>query len=263
MRKILGLVGATLLLAGPVCAADLVTNPVYKAPPLVPVFSWTGCYIGADVGGAWSRQTASVNTMPFQNQASVSGGINGSSAIGGPYVGCNYQFAPGWVLGVEGDFGWASLSGATSGPNLFANGTPATLPGVLVNGVPIESGGVSWSEKTDWLASFRGRLGYAVVPNVLVYGTGGAAWTRTSYSALDAFTGGCPNCSTTAFEDTRTGWVAGAGIDWAPWSNNWILRLEYLHYQFGGVTSTVAGATNFVWGDLKIDTVRAGLSYKF
>ena len=254
MRKVLGLVGATLLFAGPAFAADLGKPPVYKAPALMPVFSWTGCYIGADVGGAASRQTASVTSVNV-NQAPVSADLTGSSAVGGPYLGCNYQLLPMWVVGIEGDFSWVSLSGSASAPNLFANGTP------------VGSGGVSWSNKTDWLASLRGRLGYTVAPNVLIYGTGGAAWTRTSYAALDAFSGGCPNCLSTAFDDTRTGWVAGAGIDWAPWNNNWIFRVEYLHYQFNGVSSTAAfnplQSATFGWGDLKIDSVRAGLSYKF
>jgi outer membrane immunogenic protein len=230
-------------------AADL-GKPVYKAPPpVVSAFSWTGCYIGADVGGAWDRQRTSTNSVGT-DQAAVSGEITRNNAIGGPYVGCNYQFAPRWVIGAEGDFSWTKLSGTASAPNLFADGTP------------VGSGGVSWGSSTDWVASVRGRLGYAVMPNALVYGTGGAAWTRTNYAGLDAFVDGCPNCLATSFRDTRTGWVAGAGVDWAPWSNNWIFRVEYLHYQFSGVSSTTE-TTTFNFGDLKIDTVRAGLSYKF
>jgi outer membrane immunogenic protein len=252
MRTVTGLVSVALLVAGPALAADLaVKAPVYKAP-VVPTFSWTGCYVGADVGGAWSRQDSSINSVNL-NQASVSSTINGSSAIGGPYAGCNYQFASSWVVGVEGDFSWASLGGTATGPNLLANGAPAG------------AGGLTWTDKTDWVASVRGRVGYAYVPNFLVYGTGGAAWTRTSYFGLDV--GNTGNQISTAFDDTRTGWVAGAGVDWAPWSNNWILRVEYLHYQFGGASSTAIFAPGafgtFGWGDLKIESVRAGVSYKF
>jgi outer membrane immunogenic protein len=236
-------------------AADLgrPVYPVYKAPVVVPAFSWTGCYIGADAGGAWDRQNTSVNTSV--NQAPASGDITRSSVIGGPYVGCNYQFAPQWVIGVEGDVSWVKLSGATSAPNLFADGTPVGV------------GGISWGSSTDWIASARARLGYAVAPNALIYGTGGAAWTRTNYSGLDVLDDGV---AATSFTDTRTGWVAGAGVDWAPWNNNWIFRIEYLHYQFGGVSSTapfvnpnLGNVATFNFGDLKIDSVRAGLSYKF
>jgi opacity protein-like surface antigen len=127
---------------------------------------------------------------------------------------------------------------------------------------------------TRWAASLRARLGYAVLPNVLVYGTGGVAWAATDYTEGDTFntTGSGP--VTTAFSSSGTGWVAGGGVEWAPWSNNWILRLEYLHYTIGGASATVAGVntavdspvgfnTTFNFGELKIDTVRAGLSYKF
>lgn len=254
MRKVVSLAGAALLVAGPAFAADLAVNaPVYKAP-VAPAFSWTGCYIGADIGGSWrSRQNASINPVN-ENQGSVSGNISGSSAIGGSYAGCNYQFAHSWVVGAEGDFSWAKLGGSANAPNLFPNGTSAG------------SGGTSWGSSTDWVASARARLGYAVVPNTLVYGTGGAAWTRTNYSGFDQFDN--PSFLATSFNDIRTGWVAGAGVDWAPWSNNWILRVEYLHYQFGGVSSTPVVSSpgsfaTFNFGELKIDSVRAGLSYKF
>ncbi len=54
MRKVLGLVGATLLFAGPALAADLGTRPPpYKAPALMLVFSWTGWYIGGNIGYGW------------------------------------------------------------------------------------------------------------------------------------------------------------------------------------------------------------------
>jgi outer membrane immunogenic protein len=109
MRKVLGLVGATLLFAGPALAADLAV----KAPTLMPAFSWTGCYIGADVGGALSQQHASITPVGVK-QGSVSGDLTGSSAIGGPYVGCNYQFMPAWVVGIEGDYSWAKLSSSTN-----------------------------------------------------------------------------------------------------------------------------------------------------
>ncbi len=255
MRKTLVLAGMALLLAGPVMAADLATKQVYKAPPLVPVFTWTGCYLGADVGGAWAKQTAATTPVNV-NQAPLAGDLSrGSGVIGGPYVGCNYQFMSGLVLGAEGDFSWTHLNGAADGPNLFANGAP------------VGSGGVNMTSSTDWIASLRARLGYAIMPNVLVYGTGGAAWARTAYTGFDAFQGGCANCLTTSFTDTGKGWVAGGGVEWAPWSNNWILRLEYLHYELGGASSTASfnptQFTTFTFGDLKVDSVRAGLSYKF
>jgi outer membrane immunogenic protein len=257
MKKILllGLALGTLIL--PAAAADL-SPRYYKAPPPAPAFSWTGCYIGGDVGGAWSSQDVS-NTSPVStDQAGVTGTINASGVIGGAYGGCNFQWTPAWVIGVEGDWSGANLNGTAVAPNLLANGTP------------VGSGGIAWSSNLDSIATIRGRIGYVWAPNILVYFTGGGAWGRTSYTAVDAFTGGCPNCGATSFSNTASGWVIGGGVDWAPWSNNWIVRVEYLHYDLEGATSTsfFQSAPSFVaanptWNNISVDSVRAGLSYKF
>jgi outer membrane immunogenic protein len=282
MRKTSVLAGATLLLAGPAVAADL-ARPVYKAPAFVPGFTWTGCYAGADVGGAWSHQSGGTTTtdspnivpppapvpgavttaavvIPSAGQADTAGDFSrGSSVIGGPYVGCNYQFANGVVLGAEGDFSWTGLSGSFDAPNVV----------VPTKGPPfIGDGGISMTSDTRWTATLRARLGYAIMPSVLVYGTAGGAWGATDYTGSDTFNNPKLGPITTSFSSTDKGWVAGGGVEWAPWSNNWILRAEYLHYEFGGVSTTVAIpktaiATTFNFGDLKIDTVRAGIAYKF
>lgn len=256
MRAVTGLAGAALLLAGPALAADLaIKAPVHKAP--MPMFSWTGCYVGGHVGGAADRQDVFNSGSAVGDQAATSNTLNGSSLIGGAYAGCNWQFAPAWVLGVEGDFSQTKLNDSSNAPNLFLSGNP------------VGSGGISWSRDTDRLASVRGRLGYAVMPNFLLFGTGGIAWEHSDFAGLDAGRNGCPNCQGTAFGQTKDGFVAGGGIDWAPWNNNWIFRIEYLHYQFAGASSTVnyRGAPDnpitFKWGDLSVDTLRAGVSYKF
>jgi len=249
MKKFVGVIGATLLFAAPAIAADL---PV-KAPvvPLAPVFSWSGCYVGADIGGAWSRQDVSVTTVNV-DQAPVGATLNGNNVIGGLYAGCNWQFAPLWVLGFEGDFSWTQINDSATAPNLLANGTPVGV------------GGVAWSRNLDKLASLRGRFGFTVTPTFLLFATGGVAWTRSDFAAVDSLDN---TATSVSFTDTKTGWVAGAGIDWAPWSNNWIVRLEYLHYQFDGVSATAffnpAQSATFHWGDLSVDSVRAGVAYKF
>jgi opacity protein-like surface antigen len=290
-----------LLLAGPAVAADL-AKPVYKAPAFVPGFTWTGCYAGGDVGGARGSQSGGTTTTDSPNivkgfrlldltvdqfnadslsmqaaairtfgagQADTAGDFSrGSSVIGGAYVGCNYQFTsgllPGLVAGVEGDFNWTDVKGSFEADNVVV---PPI--GVHVTSIP-SGGGISMTSDTRWAASLRARLGYAVLPNVLVYGTGGRAWATTDYTGVDAFnTGGSVS---TTFSNNGAGWVAGGGVEWAPWMNNWILRVEYLHYDINGASSTVGGTnpvtqskflTTFNFGDLKLDTVRAGVSYKF
>lgn len=106
----------------------------------------------------------------------------------------------------------------------------------------------------------------ARTPNTLVYLTGGGAWGRTSYSSADVFFSGCPNCATTSFSNMSSGYVLGGGLEWAPWSNHWIVRGEYLYYNLSGATGAgfVAGvpiaAAN---SNMAVSSGRLGLSYKF
>src|SRR6476659_8356282 len=88
-------------------AADLPA----KAPPAMlapaPVYSWTGFYFGGNVGGAWTQSDG--NWIPLPSPAifganPISGDFNKSGVIGGVQVGYNWQFAPSWVAGIEGDF---------------------------------------------------------------------------------------------------------------------------------------------------------------
>ena len=83
---------------------------------------------------------------------------------------------------------------------------------------------------------------------MLLYFTGGVAWSEIDNSQVSL---GIQNQS-------RSGWVVGAGAEWAPWANNWLVRAEYLNYNFGGVWVAPFGTS-----DLTINEVRAGLAYKF
>jgi outer membrane immunogenic protein len=104
----------------------------------------------------------------------------------------------------------------------------------------------------------------------MLYVTGGGAWARTDYAALDEYSGGCPNCGAVSFSKTATGWTVGGGAEWML-TPNWILRTEYLYYQFDGANATgffqppfsPTPAANFTWNDLKINEFRVGASFKF
>ena len=249
---------AALAAFGLVSSAHAADLPV-KAPPMIPApaFSWTGCYVGAHLGGAWSRQDADSAVPIISNQAPGFVTLRDSGVIGGGQAGCNYQFASSFVVGIEGDGSATRLSDTEQLPNLLRDGTP------------VGNGGIAFSHETTWLASVRGRLGFVATPNVLLYVTGGAAWNNTDYSASDVFNGGCPNCASTAFSSVRTGWVAGGGGEWAPWNNNWLIRAEYLYYGFSGTTATPprpgfpTAPPTFTWHDDNVSEVRVGLSYKF
>src|SRR6516164_474122 len=114
MKKfLLGSVALAAMVAGPAMAADM---PL-KAPPPVVYYSWTGCYVGAHVGGKSSRATTSWGAVSpaeaavFFPGTAVADSIYMSGALGGAQVGCQYQFAGGWLFGIEGDGSWTQSDG--------------------------------------------------------------------------------------------------------------------------------------------------------
>ena len=88
------------------------------------------------------------------------------------------------------------------------------------------------TDKFDLLGSARARLGYLVWPNVLLYGTGGLAWTRLVRTTEDIEVGADPNAFLSSNPSWRFGWVAGLGVETRLWDSNWLARVEYLHYDF-------------------------------
>src|SRR6266536_3304571 len=269
MKKIslASVTGVVLLASAPAHAAGLGRPPPYKAPPPVvapvPIFSWNGCYIGGHIGWGWGRDTISIPNLAFSAQVppalvaglsipSVSADTHGF--LGGGQVGCNYQFAPNWVIGIEGDGSAADIKGDVNAP-------PVTfiIPGVGTS-PPITS---TFHAKTEWLASVTGRLGWAAGP-WLIYAKGGVAWAGDKYSAdIPIFD------EHIQASETRTGWTVGGGVEWAFW-DNWSAKLEYDFYDFGTrsvtFTGTISGVPEEVPGiDIKqrISTVKFGINYRF
>jgi outer membrane immunogenic protein len=264
MKRLL-LTSTALVLSGSAFAADLPARMPVKAPIAVATSStWTGCYIGGHAGAGWDRTTFSdpgnVTGIPTIGPAgsSVDTGSR-AGALGGVQAGCDYQFATNWVVGLAGDFSWA---------NIDSQGTDPFFAGKDGGPIPLEA-------KTDRLATFTGRLGYAW-GQYLLYGKGGAAWAHTDYTIrnLTQFNGSlCSSnntfvgCVPTASE-TRLGWTAGAGFEWA-FAPNWSALIEYDHYGFESDSLTFAdpNATNSPTGPLNvkqnIDVVKVGLNYRF
>lgn len=259
--KLLVAVTAIAALSAPAFAADL---PV-KAPPRVaaPAYTWTGFYVGADLGGVWKHNTATWNPLPSSAAFGVfpiSGDNNGSGVTAGFHAGYNWQFAPTWVVGLEGDWSWANAKGTLTQPWLLNPG-----------GGVVAGSFTTMSTKLDWLASIRGRLGFLVTPSLLVYGTAGVGFGDFKYTAANS--NGLVGVAnyTTAFSSstTETGWVAGGGVEWAFWEH-WSVRAEYLHYGFDHGPNAIVGAasapafpSNYVWSRNNVDVGRAGVSYKF
>lgn len=156
MKK-LSLAGIALiaLVAGPAMAADLpMRGPVYTPPPPAVVFyNWTGCYIGANVGGGWTHNS---NTFgePLPDPvaygfAPINIGTNGSGVVAGGQAGCNWQAAPNFVVGIEGDFSWSGVKGeGTAGP------IESVPPGARS----------PWAASRPQLMTSRGSAAFADVP---------------------------------------------------------------------------------------------------
>jgi outer membrane immunogenic protein len=248
------------VLALPAMAADMnpAPAPMYKAPIPVPVYTWTGCYIGGTVGGVWGKSTD--NWAPSSGFAADTAAViasqtaatlSSSGVTGGVEGGCNYQYTPWLVLGVEAD--WE------------ATGLSATNNGSVAGVAPFTE-----SFNSHWLSTVRGRAGYAAGP-WLLYATGGVAIANTSFS--DTLTippnAGFP-ASTNAFSQshTSTGWTIGGGVEWM-FAPHWTVKGEYLYVDVPGATftsvnSAFAPATiTHTHGDLKESIARVGVNYKF
>lgn len=245
-------------------AADLV--PPYKAPlPAVVVNDWSGFYIGAHGGWGWGNDPFT-EVFPPGVQARVPGvtvsDVKSNGFVAGFHAGFNQQWSN-WVGGLEIDLSGTGIKGSTS------NSATNTI------GLSTATQSVSVDDKFELLGSARARLGFLATPNLLLYGTGGLGWTRFNQTTTDT------RISTDLLEQGhsvystpswRFGWVAGVGGEAKVFdSSNWLVRLEYLHYDFGNSGShsetVVDGGSydpvNFTSGHLTVDVVRAGLSYKF
>jgi outer membrane immunogenic protein len=271
MKKLL-LLSSALVVGGQAMAADL---PV-KAPPVAAAvpYSWTGCHVGGHVGAGWDRSTYSDpgTSIPglgsIQNFAPAGASFSGhgdAAFLGGVQAGCDYQFASRWVIGVGGDLSWTNLINVTNDPFFGGkNGGPMTL-----------------STRTDRIATFTGRAGYAW-DRFLVYGKGGGAYAHDRYAVInsaginEAFVG-CTGpaaftfvgCNATGGAD-RWGWTAGVGAEWA-FASNWSAMVEYDHYGFGNKTVALSVVNNPSFAITPanltirrdIDTVKIGINYHF
>src|ERR1700738_1217573 len=190
LKKLL-LAGATViaLLSGSAGAADLARPaPVYAPPPppVVAVFTWTGCYIGGNVGGIWANDD-------WQDTVLGDFGSNtASGVIGGGQIGCNYQVAS-WVFGIQADYDWTKV-----------NSSPATTVIPALVGGPV-AGLTDWTQHNA-LASVTGRIGYSW-DRLLGYVKAGGAWLNTSY----AFQVNGVNVASDSA--TQTGWTVGGGAE--------------------------------------------------
>jgi outer membrane immunogenic protein len=246
-----GVIAATATLAGTAFAAE--PAPL---PPPVPIFTWNGLYVGGQIGYAWGRDPvfwsgiSNIDVLAAGTFSHTPQGI-----IGGAHVGYNLQYNQWLVLGLEGSVDGTSLSHTVVVPvNDFVGGTP---------------GNITATSRADVQGSVRGRIGIAF-DRVLIYGTGGVAFTGFNTTLVDAtgFFTGVPGANA-VFTNARAGWTAGGGIEYAV-TDNWWVRAEYRYSNFGHTTDfPFAGALPFedsfvsLRHHLTENQVQVGFSYRF
>jgi len=142
-------------------------GPVYKAAP-VAIYNWSGFYIGANIGGAWSHSNADsplglpctvcyIPSVVTDINAQAAQSVHSSGVTGGLQLGYNIQMSN-FVYGVETDFNAMNLRGSQS-TSAYFTGFPG--PGAA----PLYTNSIS----ANWLFTARARLGFLVSNNVLVY----------------------------------------------------------------------------------------------
>ncbi|MGP0091608.1 MAG: FecR domain-containing protein [Xanthobacteraceae bacterium] len=245
------------------------------------VWSWTGFYVGADIGSGRMQNAdntfADVNDVAFNNCDECTGAfgsqnvsMTGSGFLRGLHAGYNLQIAPTWLVGVEGDFIWSGIK--TSSNSVL------TSPNF-----PITGSNLTFQTDMDWMASLRARAGF-IQDNWLFYATGGVAWADLDFSAgavcpLDPAGNFCFSTiqASSAISSVRAGYVVGGGIEWQAPTIPLRARAEYLYYAFNGTDAAspswtasflgpclVAGpcVANFSSGNVTVQTFRVGLSYR-
>jgi outer membrane immunogenic protein len=216
---------------------DLSRKARADMPPPTPPMTWTGCYIGGNIGGAFGSASLS-----GAGGGDVSG--DGSGFAGGGQVGCDYQFSGGWVIGFRDMF----------------DGTSSKKSGTITTG-PLAGNVANFNNQ--WFNTLTARVGYAVVPNWLLYFQGGGVWGHTSTNITVA---GVQIAQTS---NTRTGWTIGGGVEWM-FAPHWSAFLEGNYLDFGSTSGTaftpvgtacVAGcAFN---AEATESTVLVGVNYRF
>ena len=251
MRKhILALLSAAVAACsiGTASAADLPRKAPPAVVPLGPAVNWSGFYIGAHVGAAWGTIESQLSGIEFVRDGGIQGltfpvsshTVNGF--LGGGQIGWNFQSGV-WVIGIEAQGSWADIDGKT--------------PCVLV---------LTCRTDIDWVVTLAGRLGFTA-DKALIYVKGGVAWAKSEYSA--AFDIGVGPVLSVSAEDTRTGLMLGAGVEYQ-FLPNWSAKIEYNYIDFRDedlrFPLAIRGETRLAFDaniEQKLHLIKFGLNYRW
>ncbi|ACB93767.1 outer membrane protein [Beijerinckia indica] len=211
-------------------AADL---PNRAAPPTVPylppspAFSWTGVYLGGQIGYQFGRDSITAPGL-------FSVGHSPNGVVGGAHIGFNYQVSQ-FIVGFEGDVNGSSYSGSVFNPVFRTQ---------LTSRIPVDG-------------SLRGRIG-AAWDRVLVYATGGAAFASIKHGYIGSSL--VPGSAT--LTNDRVGWTVGGGVEYAM-TDNWSVRVDYRYTDYGNISDFPGTITVPRIHHETNNRVQAGFSYKF
>lgn len=281
MKKIgVGIAAVATLVAMPAMAADLMTKaPAPSMTPSAPVATWTGYYIGGNIGYAWGNDPKTTTGIELLTGAAIDAGsatLHPNGGFSGLQSGYNWQIAPTWLVGFESDFQYGRIKGNAG--CLVTCGTSPLFPFVTNQSFNV-------TDRLNWFGTVRGRVGYVAGPT-LIYATGGLAYGQvereanvTGYANLF---GGFPGGFSGQYDNTTTkvGWTIGGGLEaklssWMPgWFGSWTgwsAKAEYLYVDLGHFNDTLAenyasgfpGAVRNVSGSIHENIFRVGLNYQF
>jgi outer membrane immunogenic protein len=199
LEEVVSMKSALVIPTASAALAVLAASPASATPPPPPViYSWTGCYIGGNVGGGLMTD-------------SFTGTDNrGTGGIAGGQAGCNYQNGN-WVFGVEGQGFWSGIKDSENGP--FTHSTTTT------------------ANRYDY--TFAGRAGIAF-DRTFVYGKGGWAWGQFDFDHSEFVN---PYLQTVSKSGMMNGFLVGVGVEHAL-TQNWTIKLEYDYISYGNKSMT-------------------------
>jgi outer membrane immunogenic protein len=263
--SLLSLVGGAILgalvAAAPSTAADMA--PAYKAAAMpAPAYNWSGFYGGVTAGGGMaSLPVTDMDSSPVIGSFLNGPALKSGGAVGGLHAGYNWQFAPSFLVGIEGDFNWSSFKASDTS----CSGDCAAHINEFA------------SSRLDQFGTVRARFGLTA-DRTLVFVTAGPAWGHIKSLLTDL---NCPTAACATFlgvpagaatdaaanSSFHVGVALGTGVEYAA-SQNWIFRAEYMHLDFATKDTTFTDSTgNLIVGvrarsTATADIARLGISYK-
>lgn len=251
---------------GAAVAADFPVRPIVVAAP---VPNWAGLYLGGNIGYGWDSGSVvfplrAVDPLlaGFVADATAAGMFPASlspsahGVIGGVQIGYNWLASPRWVIGLEADLQASGIKGSASQTMMPLFFDP-TATGV--------------TKSIGWFGTVRGRVGFLIDPQWLIYATGGLAYgeTKLGFNTIDVPFGcliGGTICANSTSSAVRVGWTVGAGVE-AMLTPNWSFKLEYLYVDLGRRTADVSATTApLIFGTsagFREQIVRIGFNYHF